>query len=213
MAATFAIAGVRSMTGSKVGNVGGLLLAAGGSSRMGQPKQLLHFEGKSLLRRATKTLATSVCDPVVVVLGAELEKSAAEIAGLPVNICHNEKWQIGMSSSIKAGLRELLNIEPGLAAVMITLCDQPHVTADHVDLFAAEFHQSDATIVAAEYGGTLGVPALFAREMFVELFQLEGDKGARNLIRNCIDGIAKIILEEAAFDIDTFNDVGRLTSD
>lgn len=194
------------MTGNKVGQIGGLLLAAGGSSRFGSPKQLLQFEGKSLLRRAAETLATSVCDPVIVVLGAELDRSRAEIASLPVNVCINEDWQMGMSSSIKAGLSELLIIDPDLAAVIITLCDQPHVTFDHVDLFAVEFRRSKASIVAAEYGGTVGVPALFSRELFDTLFDLTGDKGARELIRNR-DNVFTIKVDEAAYDIDKASDL------
>lgn len=201
------------MTGNKNGKIGGLLLAAGGSSRLGQPKQLLEFEGKTLLRRAAGTLVSSKCDPVVVVLGAETDKSLAELNGLAVNTCINEKWQTGMSSSIKAGLQKLLTIEPELAAVMITLCDQPHVTAHHIDLFAAEFRRSGTAIVAAEYGGTFGVPALFSREMFDQLMQLEGDKGARDLIRNRVDGVVKITLEEAAFDIDTLDEASRMLRD
>ncbi len=114
------------MTGNKVG---GLLLAAGGSSRLGQPKQLLQFKGKTLLRHAAEAMAGSMCDPVVVVLGAETERSANEIEGLPVVACVNENWQIGMSSSIKAGLAKLCReIEPDIDAVLISLCDQPFVT-------------------------------------------------------------------------------------
>lgn len=198
------------MTGNETSKVGGLLLAAGGSSRLGRPKQLLQFQGKSLLRRAAETLLKSTCGPIVVVLGAEFNESQAEIADLPLKICINENWQTGMSSSIKAGLQKLLTIEPELAAVIITLCDQPHVNADHIDLFAAEHHRSGAAIIAAEYGGTVGVPALFAREMFERLSQLEGDKGARDLIRNRVDVVVTIKLEEAAFDIDTLIDLDKL---
>lgn len=201
---------VPSMTASEAGNIGGLLLAAGGSRRFGQPKQLLEFEGKTLLRRAAETLVNSACEPVVVVLGAESARSRTEIADLPLNICINENWQTGMSSSITTGLSKMLKFDSDLAAVMITLCDQPYVTADHVDLFAAEFRRSEAAIIAAGYEGTFGVPALFSREMFDKLFQLEGDKGARDLIRNGVDGVVTIKLEEAAFDIDTLDDVGRL---
>jgi molybdenum cofactor cytidylyltransferase len=189
------------MTGIEMPQMGGLLLAAGGSRRLGQPKQLLEFEGKALLRHAAETLVSSVCDPIVVVLGAEFCQSQTAIADLPVAICNNEDWQSGISSSIRAGLGELLRIKPDLAAVMITLCDQPWITADHIDLFAAEFRRSGTSIIAAEYGGTLGVPALFSRELFAELLRLDGDKGARDLIRNSKNA-KKISLEEAAFDID-----------
>lgn len=194
------------MTGNSDLKIGALLLAAGGSSRLGQPKQLLKFKGRSLVRRAAEALVGSGCEPVVVVLGAEIERSTDEIAGLSLTICVNEEWQTGMSSSIKAGLRELLNIEPGLDAVLITLCDQPNVTADMLRRFLSQFRLDRASIIAAHYGETVGVPALFSSELFDELFQLEGDKGARDLIRRQ-NGVQTINLESAAFDIDTSNDV------
>ncbi len=190
------------MTDNKDVKIGGLLLAAGGSSRLGQPKQLLQFQGKTLLRRAVETLVSSECMPVVVVLGAEIDKSQAEIAEISVNISINNDWRTGMSSSIKTGLKELLNIEPNLAAVIITLCDQPYITVGKIDLFTAEFYRNGATIIAAKYGETVGVPALFSRELFDELLHLEGDKGARDLIRNRTK-VSTIKLDEAAFDIDT----------
>src|SRR5439155_6210098 len=100
------------MTGNSEAKIGGLLLAAGGSSRLGRPKQLVEFEGKTLIRRATETLAASVCDPMVVVLGAEVDGCIEEIAGLAVDICINRGWHYGISSSIKAGLGMLQRIEP-----------------------------------------------------------------------------------------------------
>lgn len=193
------------MTGNSNVKIGGLLLAAGGSSRLGQPKQLLQFKGRSLIRRAAETLVGSGCSPLVVVLGAEIERSTEELAELPINICVNDDWQIGMSSSIKAGLRDLLDIEPDIRAVLITLCDQPNIAAEPLGVFLSHFGQSKAPIIAARYGGTVGVPALFSSELFDALFQLEGDKGARELIRHR-DDIVTVNLETAAFDIDRPND-------
>ena len=107
-----------------------------------------------------------------------------------------------MSSSIKSGLVKLRSIEPGLAAVIITLCDQPRVTAELIELFSDKFRATRDAIIAAEYGATNGVPALFSRAMFVELLNLTGDKGARDLIRGRED-VSTINLEEAQFDIDS----------
>lgn len=198
------------MTGNESPKIGGLLLAAGGSSRLGQPKQLLRFGGKTLIRRAAETLVGSVCDPCVVVLGAEIDRSTAEIADLDVGICINEEWQTGMSSSIKAGLHELLSIEPGLAAVVITLCDQPNVVSADLDRLAAGFRSSDFSIVAAEYGGTIGVPALFTSDIFNELSQLDGDKGARQKIRRRPDSVRTVAIDNAAFDVDTPDDARQV---
>src|SRR3990170_2001437 len=100
------------MTESSVPKIGGLLLAAGGSRRLGTPKQLLEFEGKTLLLRAAEALVETSCEPVVVVLGAEIERSKDEIEDLPVSFAINDDWESGMSSSIRVGLEKLLAIEP-----------------------------------------------------------------------------------------------------
>lgn len=189
------------MTGSDEQTIGGILLAAGGSARFGSPKQLFPFENETLLRRAAKMLAASECEPVVVVLGAEVDQSRREIADLPVNVCINQDWQDGMSSSIVAGLTSLLDRGPSPAAVVISLCDQPYVTSADIDLFIAEFRRSNAPIIAAEYDGISGVPALFSSEMFSALLGLKGDRGARSLIRGT-ENPAKIKLEQASFDLD-----------
>ncbi len=199
------------MTGNENLKIGGILLAAGGSSRLGQPKQFLQFEGKTLLRRAAEAMVVSICDPIVAVLGAEKEKAKAELAGLQVNICFNHDWQSGMSSSIKCGLSELLLIEPEIDAVVITLCDQPFVDAQTVGRLADRFSETDTQIVAAQYDGVAGVPALFSRAMFDSLSRLEGDKGARDLIRDPNGSVATIEIKEAAIDIDTRDDLDRLT--
>lgn len=190
--------------------IGGILLAAGGSSRLGRPKQLLEFNGKSLIRRAADTLVNSNCRPITVVLGAETERSTAELDGLDVAICINENWQSGMSSSIVAGLNSLLKTEPTLDAVVVTLCDQPHVDSADIDEIIAAFSETQRPIVAAQYGETTGVPALFSREMFADLFQLEGDKGARQLIRENSELVRSVHIEKAAIDIDTVDDADRI---
>jgi len=194
------------MTPNDNAKIGGLLLAAGGSARFGSPKQLARLEGKTLLRRAAEALVNSQCDPVVVVLGAEIEGSQTEIADLSLTICINKDWQSGMSGSIIAGLIAVLRIEPDLTAVMITLCDQPYVTTAKIDLFAAKFRAEPTDVIAAEYDGVKGVPALFARPMFDQLLKLHGDTGARDLIRNR-EGDPTINMTEAAFDIDVLDDL------
>ncbi|HLA96668.1 MAG TPA: nucleotidyltransferase family protein [Pyrinomonadaceae bacterium] len=188
--------------------IGGLLLAAGGSRRMGSPKQLLEFKGKTLLRRAAEALVDAGCDPVIVVLGAETDRSKIEIDDLPVSVSINQDWENGMSSSIRVGLEKLLSIKPDNDAVMITLCDQPFVTSDKIALFTNEFEQSRSPIIAAKYDDVLGVPALFGKELFSGLMQIEGDKGARDLIRN-YEGVKGIDLPEAAFDLDTRDEWDR----
>lgn len=198
------------MTASNHPLIGGLLLAAGGSSRLGQPKQLLNFKGKTLIRIAAETLTNSACRPIVIVLGAETDRSTAEAADLPVSVRMNAEWQTGMSSSIRSGLQHLLEIEPNLDAVVISLCDQPHVTPADIDSLNAEFTATTSLIVAARYGNTVGVPALFSKAFFPELLSLKGDKGARHIIRSRHNDVRTVTIEKAAIDIDTLDDADRL---
>lgn len=195
------------MTADKNKKIGAILLAAGGSSRLGRPKQLLTFGGKTLVRRAAEALVNSVCDPIVVVLGCETKGSLAELDGIDVTVCINDEWRSGISSSIKAGLRTLLSAEQDLDAAVITLCDQPFVTSADIDRIAERFAKAGKTIVAARHGEVVGVPALFGREIFDELFTLEGDQGARKLIRTDPKRSAVIDAEQAAIDIDTPEDL------
>ena len=197
------------MTANRDAKIGGLLLAAGGSSRLGQPKQLVRFEGRTLIRRAAEMLTASVCDPVSVVLGAEIEESSHELAGLDISICINAAWNVGISSSIKTGLLHLLDLKPDLDAVLVALCDQPYVTATNIDGLAAEFWHGNASIVASHYDGVAGVPAVFGKEMFDSLFALKGDEGARYLVRQS-DSISTVEVNGAAFDVDIVSDLKML---
>jgi len=190
----------------KTDKVAALLLAAGGSSRMGCAKQLLVYEGKTLLRRAAETLLATACSPVIVILGAEFEQTRKQIEGLLVDTVHNENWQTGMGSSIKAGVTHLLQVEPDASALIVTLCDQPNVTSSHIDRLIKKFRETGPGIVAAEYAGTTGVPALFGRQHFEELLNIEGDRGARKLIHSASD-LSKVQMPEAAFDIDSPEDL------
>lgn len=199
------------MTENSDGKIGGLLLAAGGSSRLGHPKQLVQFQGKTLIRRASETLVDSGCDPTVVVLGAEIDGSTYEIADLPVHICINQDWETGMSSSIRAGLKELLKIEPDLAAVIVTLCDQPYILSSILATYITRFDADRTEIIAAQYEEIKGVPALFPRIMFEALLKLVGDKGAGDLIRSS-KNVLLIDLAEAVLDIDTLEDLNKLST-
>ncbi|MBC7899737.1 MAG: nucleotidyltransferase family protein [Saprospiraceae bacterium] len=143
--------------------IGCLVLAAGASLRLGSPKQLLIYDGKTLLRRSVETAINAGFKPVIVVLGSEIERSRSEISGLDVKIHINEDWESGMSSSIKAGLEHLLKIEPEIDGVLITLCDQPKVSSEHLNLFVEKFEVTKASIIAAQYEGVAGVTALFSK--------------------------------------------------
>jgi molybdenum cofactor cytidylyltransferase len=186
-----------------------LLLAAGGSSRLGRPKQLVEWDGKPLIKRASEALLGADCYPVMVVLCPSADAMRAALDGLALNIVENPEWEKGQSSSIRTGMDSLLAIEPLLEAVLIALADQPTVSAKHLRCFIEHYSSAPAPIIAAEYGGFLGVPALFDRSHFPALAELVGDKGARELIRNEA-GIISIALPEASVDIDTIADLANL---
>jgi molybdenum cofactor cytidylyltransferase len=194
-------------------SIGIIILAAGASSRMnGQPKQLLEFEGKTLLRRATETALSSRFRPVVVVLGANAEKLLPEIKDLPVLPAINENWASGMGGSIKTGLSILLAENTDIEATILMLCDQPFVTAETLNRLAETFQKTKKPIAACQYADTLGVPALFAREMFAELSDLQGDAGAKAVIKKRAADLAQTRAPEAAFDVDTQADFQKLSS-
>ncbi len=187
-----------------------MILAAGASTRLGRPKQLLPFRGRSLLRHAAETALASSCRPVVVVLGALADRLKGELRGLPVTVAINPQWNEGISSSIRAGLKALAPEGAGPNAVLIMLCDQPLISAQFLDRLVAVHQSSGSGIVAAEYEGGAGVPALFSRAYYSELAALSGNRGAKPVIVKHAKHAERIPLPEAAMDIDRPEDIQRL---
>ncbi|MCD9187774.1 MAG: nucleotidyltransferase family protein [Pyrinomonadaceae bacterium] len=194
-------------------SIGIIVLAAGASSRMHEPKQLLQFEGKTLLRRAVETAIATGCKPVVVVLGANFNRMLAEISDLRVDVCHNTDWRKGLSSSLKCGLENLLNLNPEIDAFIATLADQPFVSEANLLELKNKFLESKKPIVAARYNGIVGVPALFAKRIFKEFAQISGDKGAKTIIEKHRKSLVTLDLPEAAIDIDTNDDYVNLQTE
>lgn len=180
---------------------GVIVLAAGGSSRMGSPKQLLRYRGQSLIRRAAETALESICDRVVVVIGNEAQRVKNELDALPVSVIENQNWRTGMSSSIRAGLEELSKDD--LDAVVLMLCDQPFVTGGVLNNLVATHLRTSKPIVASSYENTQGAPALFTRELFTELRSLTADEGARRIILKYQQSVAAVAFQQGAFDVDT----------
>jgi molybdenum cofactor cytidylyltransferase len=190
-------------------NIGAILLAAGASRRMGAPKQLIRFDGHSLLRRAAETAIGSGASPVIVVLGARAEDMLPELADLPIEAVINPDWALGMSASLRCGIQALLALAPETEAVLVTLCDQPFVTGAHLGALIERFR---APITASLYNSTLGVPAVFARALFPELEALEGDSGARRLIQLHSAETTAFDLPEAAIDLDSPIDLNSFSA-
>jgi molybdenum cofactor cytidylyltransferase len=187
--------------------IGIIVLAAGESSRMGEPKQLLRVAGETLLGRTVRAALETPCRPVVVVLGARADAVRdAVAAAAEVRVVVNRVWAEGMSSSIRCGVRALAAIDE-IGAAILLLCDQPFVTSEVIMRLVAAYHARRTLLVAAEYEAdgeqTRGVPALFARRLFPELLALRGAEGARRLIRRHIAETTLVAVPEAAFDVDT----------
>lgn len=186
-----------------------VILAAGKSARMGQPKQLLEWQNRTLLEHALTNASLIFKDRLLVVLGAEAEliQSAINLASAKVIV--NLEWQTGMASSIRAAISAL----PSSAnAVMLMLCDQPLITDAQLQSLVSAWQASPEQIIASEYQQSLGVPALFSARYFDELLLLEGDKGAKSVLLKHQTELIKIALPEAAIDIDTLADFQHLQS-
>ena len=162
------------------------------------------YQGKSLIQRAVES-ALSAGYPVTVVLGAYYQEILPELTRYPVDHLTNPHWAQGISSSIKAGLTHIIDQHVEVDGVLITLADQPHITEQHL----AKIFQSatdSSTIVATRYQGIDGVPALFPKKFFNLLKDLEGDSGARGVIKQHPNQVKSIVFPAASFDIDTEQD-------
>ena len=177
---------------------GVVLLAAGGSSRMGRTKGLLPYLGRTLIAHAARTALASGAAEVVVVLGADADALRRELAGLRVRIVVNAGWTEGMGSSLRLGIGALA---PDLDGAVVALGDQPRVTPAHLRALAEGL--ADAPVVASSYDGVLGAPCAFARAEFARLLKAEGDAGMRAFVRSGEEPVATIAFAAANADVDT----------
>lgn len=183
--------------------IGILILAAGGSSRMGRPKQLLQFNGTSLVRRAAKIAIEAGGQPIVMVTGAAEQEVAAEVRDLPVRVVTNTTWEEGMGLSIRIGVEELLKSEANLEALIITLCDQPEVSAATLRKLVTAYLETGKPLCAASFADTVSPPALFAKPFFDELISISPRHGAKQILLSHAADLQRIDCPEAARDIDT----------
>lgn len=190
-----------------------VVLAAGSSSRMGEPKQLLSYRNKNLLNHTIDEAKKAVNGIVVVILGGNYHLIAGNINHAGIKVIYNPDWAKGMSSSVHAGLQYLTKEYPQLDGVILTVCDQPFVSATVFDLLVAEADMPGTDIVASAYGGTLGTPVLFKKGYFSELMQLSGPDGAKMLLKKYKDKVAPVPFEHGEIDIDTMEDYAGLTQE
>jgi molybdenum cofactor cytidylyltransferase len=171
-----------------------VILAAGASTRLGQPKQLVEIGGETLLEGTVRAAEDAGCWPVVVVLGAEARHVMSQCPLTSVAVIVNPAWQEGMASSLRLGVAAITSWD----GVVLMTCDQPAVTPEHLQALVAS-----GEVTASAYGGRRGVPAYFPAAAFSDLLQLRGDSGARDLLNRA----RTVDLPGGELDIDTAGDL------
>ena len=189
------------------------MLAAGASTRLGRPKQLVALGGKSLLRRAAQAAVASGASPVIVVLGSEAESFLPELAELPVLPVINPDWRQGMGSSMRCGVAALQAADLSVTALLCMVCDQPKITSAHLRTLW-DRHAASGRVIAVRHRDRPGVPAIFPAKYFPELARISGDQGARSLLAGLSDKEIELVdLPEAAFDLDTPEDLTHFANE
>lgn len=182
------------------------MLAAGGSQRLGEPKQLLYCGDRTLVRATYDAVSGGGCDPIAVVVGAHAERIMTALAGAALTRIDNPEWATGIASSIQRALAWAAAI--GCDAFLLTGCDQPALSGEHVAALCERI-RAGASAAASGYAGTLGAPAVFTRAWFARLEGLHGDRGAGALLRGAAN-VEVVAWPEGADDVDTEADVVRL---
>ncbi len=184
-----------------------LVLAAGASTRLGQPKQLARVGGRPALHVVVSTATALAGHAVTVVLGAQAADMTRLLAHSPASVIVNRHWEEGMASSIRCGLGAL---PAATDAVLILLGDQVAVTAEDLKRLASAWKEQDGIIAAATYEQHVGVPAIFPRVCFSVLAELRGDQGARRLLERNAWRVMRVAMPNAAVDLDTPEDLAAI---
>jgi len=200
-------------------SIAAIILAAGASRRLGQPKQLVYSHGETLLARTLRIAHLAVAEPIVVVLGAFAQEIRSFVDLRGAHIVENANWEQGIASSLQAGLNFLEDNESAAApirGVLILACDQPRLTPDHLKKLCAAFtnqaaSQQNPAIMASAYADVVGIPAIFPRSLFPNLHALTGDQGARSLLRNSHCPLIQLEFSGGELDIDTPEDLKHLS--
>jgi molybdenum cofactor cytidylyltransferase len=188
---------------------GMIILAAGNSSRLGRPKQLLPYRGKTLLTHVVAESLAADLQPVVVT-GAHRTEIENSLQGQPVAIAYNPDWETGMASGIVAGLRKALSIEPHLPGLIVAVCDQPYISVELFRSLMEKHAMSGKGLIASVYSEVMGTPVLFDHCYFKELSVLSGDAGAKQLLKRYPDDVATVPFPKGSIDIDTEEDFQTL---
>ena len=188
-----------------------LILAAGGSTRMGQPKQLIEWKGETLVNHAIKKAQQTEVETIYVVLGANAEKIKETISDYNIQIIFNSVWQKGLGSSISVGINYITK-HGKYDGVLIRLIDNPTLALEHYRQLIALFKSKRLPIVASEYNDTHGVPAIFGGEFFEALQQLQTDKGAKSIMKQYWNQVLFLKSDTDFVDLDTPEDLKKIQS-
>ena len=191
---------------NKIDQCGIIVLAAGKSTRLGSPKQLLEFGGTTLVVRALETATHAMLHPVVVVLGAHAEIIEPYINFSTAKVVVNQDWEMGVSSSIKKGMEAMGHHFPDVDGIIIMVCDQPFLNHLIIQQLIDLQEETNLPAAACTYGGVIGTPALFHKSLFKFLLTLDGDRGARKLLEVLKENVALLSFNEGLTDIDTKED-------
>lgn len=184
-----------------------VLLAAGGSRRLGQPKQLLELDGEALVHRAARLGLATAPSAALLVLGAQADAVQAATAGLALQRIHCPDWTEGLGASLRAGLAA---VPEHCAGALVLLCDQPALGVAHLQSLVDAWRGQPERAAASAYDGVLGVPALLPRGWFAALSHSSGDRGARGLLREHRDEVIAVPAPALARDIDHPDDLAAV---
>jgi molybdenum cofactor cytidylyltransferase len=191
-------------------SVAAVVLAAGGSTRFGKPKQFALFQGEAFINRIVAAAMEAGCAPVVVVTGDDSARITSELTRFTVTIAMNLGWSSGVGSSIRVGVQRAMDLAADLDASLLLSCDQPFVTAAVLAQLIQLRLTSRKPIIASAYAETIGIPALFDRSCFPDLLRLKGDSGAKGIILTRPHDVASFDFPAGHIDIDTAADYAKL---
>ena len=189
---------------------GVLIVAAGESKRLGTPKQLLQFEGQSLINRLVNIVRDAGSFPITIVLGAEAAAIQAKLTDANLHVVINEEWNEGMGSSIRVGLKKMIEMDADMDGVLILVCDQPFIKSESIQSLIQMQQSTGLPMAACFYEGIVGTPALFHQSMFSDLLKLTGDTGAKKMMKDKMADVAKLNFEKGVIDIDTMEDYQKI---
>ena len=189
-----------------------IILAAGSSSRLGKPKQLLDYNGKTLLQTVINEALATDCKPVIVVLGAYAQEIADQHRHNGINVVINQSWEEGMGSSIVAGLSTIVKNNSEIESIIIAVADQAFIKKRNFNNLIAKQKETGKKIIASSYNETIGTPVLFKKDYFEALLLLKGAEGAKNILKKYSEDLEIVVFERGGIDIDTETDYNHLIS-